>query len=484
MRRINFIFFVLVFNSVLSQEFTYSYKTGDAFKRTGDFFSSLFPISDTNYIALRKPLYDLHYKNTLETFSSDLNPLETKLIKQKLENKKLQIWKIAVLENRLHVFFWKKPRIGNSIIIYQQEFDKSTLSPITAYKNAITISNHGIFSDTYGLDFYISEDKKKVLLMSSKFIPTLNEMENYFAVYNANFDLVLENTIHINNIKDLHEHEDVIVSNSGEIYTVINIEEPNKNSYSTKIFKISANTNTITYNISKQDVYPQELHLTENAEGNILCLGTYKNDTTSDNIKGTLFIEIDHNKSDIIQDHVIPFDYKQIQEYARFPNPSNELLEEHLIIKDVVELDGQVLLLLEEYEETREQTEMGGLLETTYNYNDIIICSFSKVGEINWIQKFDKKQAYDIDDEPTPGSFSSYVYGNSLYLLLSNTDSKPRGIQFIKVNSKGGFESSKLEKVNGEGFIIRPVSMYGHEDRITIPIQIDEKTYRILDIKL
>ena len=485
MKKIHFVLFFLSSFCLFSQNETteYNVKLGQGFKRTGDYFSNTIEKND-GYISLRKPAYDLHFKNTLQKFSSDLNLTKSRLIKAKGDSKKLQVWKMIEMEGRLHILYWRKPKAENSIIIFQQEYDTKTLEPISDVKRLISITNHGFAQDAYGIDFYLSEDKTKILFMSSKFTPELEEMENYFAVYNSNFNRILENTIHIHHIKKLHEHEDILLTNEGEIYTVINLEENNKTTYTTKIYKVVGHDHTITYNISKKDIYPQELSLKINDSGNIYCIGTFKDDTTSENIKGTLFIEIDHNKNQVIQDHTFNFDYKQITEFARFENPSNELLEEHLFIHDIAFMDNQIILILEEFEITDVFDGNNQLKQPPYNFNDIVICSFSKDGQVNWLQKIDKRQPYAVQDEATEGSFFPHVYNHNLYLTQTNTARKPKGILIHKITGDGHISTTEINNIETEGFTIKPASILAHGNKLLIPAQIREKKYKMIEVEL
>lgn len=466
----------------IAQDFDYKLEYGKPFPRSKDNFVTLVSDSLDGYLGLRKPLYAMHYKNTLTKFNDELNPVSSKILKFRSEDKKLHIWKSLHVQGKFYVLYWKKSTLTSGIMIYQQEFDEKTLSPKYPAREVISVFNHSIGGNEYGVDLYVSEDGSKILLMGEKFTSSLEEIENNFIVFNSNFEKIFDRTVYINHVASMHQHEDVIITNIGEIYTIINVQETHKTTYSTKIFKVTKYNAVYNYHLSKEDVYPQDLHLHHEKNGNIFCVGVYKKDTNSFDIDGILFVELNHDKDEIIQDVVTEFTKEQFDKVNS--KHLTELATEHTIIKGVARLNNQIVLMLEKFEETREVGESGGLYEVIYHHNDVVMCAMSEKGAINWTQTIMKKQPYALTGFDSPGSYKYHVYNDNIYLVSSLVSERPSGIRLHQVSADGDYSSSDILQFDGEPFFTRPACILADKNELLIPLQINEKKYRMLKVSL
>jgi hypothetical protein len=471
-------------NIAKAQKFPFHFDFGQKFKYGNSYINTLSGNDKLGYVSLRNPTYSMVNKHYLELYNSDFEPVKKLKLKLNFNGDKLKAWKNVVIKDRIFVLYWRKELTNGSLHICVQEFGRTTLEPKDNIKTLMVIENHQNLGDESGVDISISKDSSKIVLTSTRFNSKTEDFENHYYVFNSSFGKIFEKTVSLSKVRTVEQHEDVVVTNNGEVYAVMNIHEEGKNTFTTKIFKISQSEDIVSYDISETNIYPQALKIYDSDDQNIYCLGIYRNDTNSVSTHGTIFVQIDHVNNQIIKDINIPFDYKKIIGIDKIENASNALLEEKLAIKEIVMIDNQFVFLLEEFEEIFLEGGTSGMTEISYSYNDVIMCAYSLTGELNWIQRMDKKQSYPVMGEASQASFKSYVYKDKIYLAITIADEKMHGIDLYSIASDGQMNVSNLEKIDGEPFWIRPFGSLGIGGQLLLPIQIGEKYLRILRVYL
>jgi hypothetical protein len=186
------------------------------------------------------------------------------------------------------------------------------------------------------------------------------------------------------------------------------------------------------YEVRLGDMFLTDMRIDVSPKRDIVCAGFYSEQGTW-SIKGTYYIRIDRKTKEIEKMSAKEFDldfitmnFTQRQEKKakkRQAKGKNVELYEYDLREIVPRADGGAVLMAEQYYVTvicRTDPKTGVTTCTYYyHYNDVIVVSIDKGGDIEWATKVPKRQT-SVNDGGYYSSFVSMVTNENLYLVYND----------------------------------------------------------------
>jgi hypothetical protein len=234
--------------------------------------------------------------------------------------------------------------------------------------------------------------------------------------------------------------------------------------YTLEILKVAQGSGTVTSTkVDVGDKFVKTIWLYDSPQGNMICAGYYNLGKNADNTDGVLLFKLDHaGKASGLNAYEIPVEI--LNQYASGKSKrKNERKEDddeaeatNMELRNVViQKDGSVLLVGEQYYERMHSSYMNGQHSVyyTYHYNDILVTKIDPSGKLAWMKKLPKRQK--------GGSGSggmSYVHLNGqnthyfVYLdNIKNKDLPLTELPAVHVDNQGGFLTAyKVDDKTGD----------------------------------
>ena len=242
------------------------------------------------------------------------------------------------------------------------------------------------------------------------------------------------------------EPNDIFVSDQAEVFVVGKLfkegrrqKKKKKANYDFVINKVTETENRQAA-IDLKDDFVQSLNITEH-DGNLNLFGFYAEDKVR-RIKGSCKFTIDRNTLKILERQTDPLPltvFEDLYGKDRASDKEDSELSNFTLDHILTDSNGNTYLLAEEFYVTSTYTPTGmggGVMVTTYHYDDIIILKYDSSGTLTWGRSIFKRETFP--------SYNAFIKDDTLHVLLNSGKSLTEKTDGRTKASKGFFESTAL----------------------------------------
>lgn len=333
---------------------------------------------------------------------------------------------------------------------------------------------------TGSFDFVLSKDSTKILVYHNNPYEKYNNEEFSYKVYDDALNLVWEKEVQLPYKDRYFSIEDYIVDNEGNVFMRAEIyPDRQKGEKASKEYQADKFV-VLSYNHKKDKISQFEVKLSGkwirsmsydiNEHTKEVAVGGFYADDRKMAIKGVFYLAMDIETGEIKTTSKKEFDKGFMADMigerkAEKGKGLTSFVFDHFLVKK----DGGAYLLAEKYYVTvHTYTDANGNTHTkyTYHYDDIIVVSVGKTGDIDWVRKVPKKSG------ASSGYYLSYGISHNkekdnLNLFFNDN---PKNIEYMKdhpnkAKSVGSLKKSMamLVTFNEEGNMKR-VPMFSAKD--------------------
>lgn len=412
------------------------------------FFSQIIGENSSGLFVVRAKNNSFRSNLIIEKYKYNLTLETSKEIEQQSNS---LIERIIVNEEGLMVFY----------IIKNAETKKQDLI-LTQYRNDLTIENtktiltfEGVLDVDSKLLIKQSVNKK---LFSVIYINSATEktnsvfntfsFDNTFAVkYNRKYSLPYT-------IKEI-KLKNVEISNSGNVYALLNVEEKNKRDRFLKYYLYaytSSTDNMVEYGIGNDSTIVTDAELIVNNYTNTINVSGFYSNKFDNKVLGTFYYLIDGVAEKIEHYKTTPINHALGNKImgAQF-NDGASTLSDLVIRKLIANSDGGCTIVAEKYTETKQSYTymLNGFpqtgFRTLYTYGEVLLLAKNADGTDRFNQLVKKNQSSLADG----GYYSSFVtlLSNDKIGIIYNSDVVNEGdVILATINNKGDLDTKVLIK--------------------------------------
>ncbi|OFX24405.1 MAG: hypothetical protein A2033_03740 [Bacteroidetes bacterium GWA2_31_9] len=439
-------------------------------------------------------------------------------------------------KGKFYMFYsiWDKPRKKEQLFVQQIDIIKGSLSGtaqmlIEADKIVGEYIQTSRFSvekaNKYNFKFSIDSTK---LLVTYKKIPVekrdaINKDIYGFYVFDKNFNVVWNNEFKMPYTETMMDNSDFCVDTKGNAYMLCKVYEGEKReskndapNYHYEVFKIEKGITDIKQiQIKLDNKFVNDVSITENLQGQMICAGYYRSDKKSNSTDGAFMVKIgDTNELSVMNKGFYEFPAETLKEFEK-SRTQNKIEKEDKnaeaevsnleLRKIVLNKDGSTMFIGEQYllkVITRTYSSGNGQTSstTTYKhyYGDVYIMKIDPLGDIEWVKKIPKNQ---VGVNGRGGmSFLNFNYeGDNYFLYLDNlknlnltSDKAPAEHQdgfggfltVCKLDNNGNLTKGKLFDIREKDVQIWPAEFSIISPNIIIGRSYSEKLSKMMKLTL
>ena len=240
------------------------------------------------------------------------------------------------------------------------------------------------------------------------------------------------------------------------------------------------------YEIKLGDMFLSDMKIDVSPKKDIVCAGFYSEVGTF-SIKGTYYLRIGRKSKEVEKVSSKEFDLdfitlnfterQETKAKRRAAKGKNVELYEYDVRDIIPRADGGAVLMAEQYYITvycRTDPKTGATTCTYYyHYNDVVIVSIDRDGDIEWASKLPKRQT-SVNDGGYYSSYVSMVTNENLYLIYNdnkkNLDPNLKQGMYYNFSVRDKYGIVMLATVDHEGKVSRRALFPNTEiDAITVP---------------
>jgi hypothetical protein len=461
--------------------------------------------------AQKKDLFLEHINKQLVTDKS------VKIPKQKDGSNPAYYDFITMLDGNLYMFTTSKDSRLNKMTLFVQTVSTSSLTPDGNPKEVASStfpSRRGLMQSlVYGGGLFshtISPDETHIMIYSADLGKGENDEAQtdtkfHLAVFDSKMEKQWEKDVKLPFDPGVFSVDQLKVDDGGNVY-LIGIEYQEKSeartsrregkpTYTYHLYRYAANgMDVFEMPVELEGKFITDLQADGATNGDVIVSGFYS-EKGSFSIKGAFYMSIDGSTHKVKVQKLSEFETDFITQYYSEREKKKEKKQEdkgkepelyqfrldNLLIRE----DGGITLIAEQFYiqevtyTSYDPTTHSTTTHTTYyyNYNDILVLSFNKDGEMEWKTKIPKRQCTANDG----GYYSSYSYsvvGDKLYFIFNDN---PKNL-FLKANEEPySFTGSKelavvLVEVDASGKTSRELLMTTEKGDIIVRPKMCEQT--------
>lgn len=412
------------------------------------------------------------YQLYLQFFNNELEAVKEERLKFSKDGQRLTFRFIVQLKERLFLFASATDKKGDKESLMAVPLNTESLQPVGEWIQLAEVENEkkdGYFS------WSRSKDKSKLLLLFSSFSDRLDRQNYSLFVFDQELASLWqkENCLPypLKRFSIVQYHLD----NEGNVYllnTLFGKGGKDRSDYQYHLLAYKNAGNELhQYGIELPGRMLTEIKVTTDDELNLIGGGFYAN-AAGEAVKGAYSFQIDGKKNEVISTSNEDFDAGMVppsfesqslaglEQFSGIPSGgAHQLRRSGFELKDIIlRKDGSALLLGEKYLVTTstllDKGISGTKTETSYfyRYQDVLLVSISREGEIEWVKKVGKQQ-YSQNDRGLYGSCLVSQYQDQLYLLFNN-------YSFLESKGKGG----RMPVMRSEAVLVR-VDRQGNQQK-------------------
>ncbi|MCS7073216.1 MAG: hypothetical protein NZ108_01990, partial [Bacteroidia bacterium] len=243
--------------------------------------------------------------------------------------------------------------------------------------------------------------------------------------------------------------KEVKISNKGNLFILskLVLRDRKRNDYKYKIFKYVVTPDSLReISLPDNGKFITDLIIKPDRNENLFC-GGFFSEQNSSAIIGTVFYRIEPNDSISVQQFV-KFEERFLANYLTPKQiERGKELNDFYLDQMVLRSDGGIVLLAEQYYVTTSSyRDIYGFWynRETYHYDDVVLFSMDKNGNIEWSSIVQKQQTAEI---PSELSYFCVVSGEQVYV-------------FYKSREKGFGSNIYYRSINANGKVSNPKSFF------------------------
>jgi hypothetical protein len=393
-------------------------------------------------------------------------------------------------------------KIQKRNILYSQIIDKESLKPIGDFSKIVEVP----YESKYKYDFFplglgihrntgsfygiYSSDKSKIALIAKTDLKGKADETFCISVLDEKMKVLWSKIIVLPYLNKLFDVLSFDVSNQGDVYIIGKLYNEKKKekvndkpNYKYQLLHYNADTeHDNTIDIQIKDVFITDLKVSVNKDDDVICAGFYSNKGT-ESVMGTYLTIVDGKTKKIRSEFKQKFDFNfvceslnenEIKKAKKLQADGKEAEMNRFVMRDIVRKnDGGYLLTAEQFLDNDYYLGGNNSKRVMY-YDDILIVSLNKTGDVEWRKIIPKRQATNSEDDPTI-SFATILLDDVVYILFNDSENNIKKNRFTKDHKlsypvlgyqsfvlfgydKEGNRSSKVLKAKAGSCVILPKS--------------------------
>ncbi len=397
-----------------------------------NFINEMFYSNESGYYALSKNIRSVRNAYDLYHFSKDLDLIDVVELDLYYKDNTLDFRFAKMINEKLYVFTSFRNDKTDKYYLFCQPIDPKRLETVGDPKviAEIDFSGHSrYFARLY--DVKISRDSSKILVYYNLPYDKKENEQFGFVVYDNNFKRLWKRDVELQYADELIDLQYYQPDNNGNVHVVAKVynEKSRESRKGKPNFKyvilnyLNDNSDANAYVVNIDQKFVTDLIITSANPENIQCTGFYSNLGTQ-SIVGTFYITFNSLTNETITQKIEEFDIgfltkgmskKKTKKAKKKKSKGKDFERKYFELRDlIIKQDGGIILLGEQsYTVVQRSTTSSGQVTTrVYDYfNDVIIVSFDKNGEVLWTDKVHKFQKTDNTE-----------IGMVSYGLITNSD--------------------------------------------------------------
>jgi hypothetical protein len=469
---------------------------------------------ESGYYTVRAQKRDLYLEHINKDMAVDKS---VKIPKQKDGQNPMYYNYSLMMDGNLYMFSSSKDSHLNKMTLFVQAVSKTTLTPDkqkTEIASSTFASRRGLMqSMVYSSGLFshtLSPDEMHLLVYSSDMGKDENgdaptDTKFHLGIFDSKMGKQWEKDVKLPFAPGVFSVEQIKIDDYGNVYIIgIEYEEKSdarvsrragKPTYTYHLYRYSSNGNDVLeMPVDLNGKFITDLQVDGAPNGDIIASGFYS-EKGSFSIKGAFYMAIDATTHEVKIQKLSEFETDFITQYFSEKEKKKEKKQEdkgkepelyqfrldELLIRE----DGGITLIAEQYfvDVSYYTTYDPNTHMTTthtiyyYNYNDILVMSFNKSGELDWKTKIPKRQCTVNDG----GYYSSYTYSivdDKIYFIFNDN---PKNL-FLKADEQPYmFNGAKdlavvLVEVNADGKATRELLMTTEKGDLIVRPKMCEQT--------
>jgi hypothetical protein len=343
---------------------------------------------------------------------------------------------IMNLGDKFYWFYsvWDKPKEKEQLFAQELDVNAGKLTGqarkiIETNKVTGDMVNKGWYNIQMANKYQFSRSRNHEMLVVSYRFPPMDkdDSKNYdrmgWQVFNSSLDKVWgKDPLKMPYTEEMMDFEDYVIDSRGTVFLLASVRETNwkelkkdKKGYNHfEVLRLDEKSGEFTKIVLRPGArWVNQVLLTEDGKGDLLCTGFYSNSERSSGSNGVFVMKIEKDANAVkeVQKGFYEFPVEMLKQFEsertkkkmekkdrkeKEDNEDGGLTATNLKMRDV-ELgdDGSVVLSAEEYytiTTTHSSPNGGTTTTTTYYYNDIIAMKIKADGELAWVHKIPKRQ--------------------------------------------------------------------------------------------
>lgn len=381
--------------------------------------------------------FTFHYGNASLMPSAKVSRFEngkeilTKRIEPRIDQKMVTLEDVFLFSNRLFGLFSDK--VGPSVTLYMQEYDDD----VDPFGSPVVVASYVVpkgWSRTVLVTTKVSP--KSNFLVVDYLIPAKKETYDRFGynILNEKMVSVREGEYEIPYDSKLSAVEARHLTNKGDYFLGVSVFSKAYFSFwkdfgsvdKSVLIHMSAKDSLRMYELDLEQRKVYNFAITSN-DTSVVLTGTW-GDENSKGAKGIFYsgFSIRSNHMELpkfmeFPKEILDQENPLTDDIYSYQNINGELLN-YAFRNIILQPDGSINVLAEQYyiyEVNTTDSRGMGQVTNYYNYNDCIVYSISRSGELNWFRKIPKKQE-SVNDFGQYSSLISYVTKGNLVMFFND----------------------------------------------------------------
>jgi len=402
-----------------------------------------------------------HFIDRIDEQMSLVGAAELTLEFQKNE---LEFEHAIIFRERLYILSSYKNKAQKKKYLFKQELDLESLKPIDAFEKIAELNFTDGTSKRSG-EFFFGNSPDSSLVMVLYDIPGDKTSRERFGiqVFKEGFTLDWQEEAVLPYKESDFSVIDYKLDNDGKVYVLGQRLMTGKEGKATAKYKVQMftyapnSTEPAITDIEIEGKYVNNMSV-EFKGDELLCIGFFGNEPNS-GAQGCFVQSIDKKSGKVLHQglkefglNFITIDYtdKQERKAVKKEKEGKEVGMHDLVVRQVLNHDGHMIVIAEEYFWDYVQTSMpaaNGMTTytsyTLYVYSDIVLFSISPEYEIEWYQKIPKSQVTKNDD----GFYSSFFVQQTAERLLFVFNDHVKNLNLVEAGKAKSFNGKMNEAV-------------------------------------
>ncbi len=381
--------------------------------------------------------------------------------------------RFMMIKNNLYVLFKKIDTKSKTAELYAKSLNKNTLK-LTSKETLIT---EKYTNKRYTPSYVIIEENDLVLIYNTKEKDRKENMSVSLKLFGNNLKEIWNKDIDFPFLNKKSRFGDLEITSNGDVYFIIKVTNEDKKKEAHKmLYSCTKNGKIIKEKeLSELPEFISDIKIATTPKNEIIIAGYYNEKVEKAWKKGSYFAKIDNNSLSIkkLTKGLFPTTLlmenktdKVKRKAIRKENKGKDTgLDNYFAVDEIItKEDGGAIIIGEHYkyyQTSSTTTDANGRTSTTYTnhyeYDDILVISINKEGEIEWERIIPKKQ--HVSGSPLGCGYYRMIVEDKMYFIFNddrlNHASDNETTENFLANKKNRIIS--IYEINSEGYIRKDI---------------------------